>query len=129
MKNELLTISQMCERFGVTPRALRFYETKEMLFPIRVGTRRRYDYKNQVRTKLILRGKRFGFQLEEIRVLLNLYDRKDNGKAQLRETYRLAQVHLLEMVEKRDELNVAITDLQQEMARLSERLSPASVAS
>ena len=129
MKNELLTISQMCERFGVTARALRFYETKELLFPIRVGTRRRYDYGDQVRTKLILRGKRFGFQLEEIRVLLNLYDRKDKKNTQLRETYRLAQVHLLEMVQKRDELNVAIKDLQQEMARLHERLSPTPIPS
>lgn len=129
MKNELLTISQMCDRFGVTARALRFYETKELLFPSRVGTRRRYGYSDQVRTKLILRGKRFGFQLEEIRVLLNLYDRQDGKNTQLRETYRLAQVHLLEMVQKRDELNIAIKDLQQEMARLNERLTMTSVAS
>lgn len=129
MKNELLTISQMCDRFGVTARALRFYETKELLFPSRVGTRRRYGYSDQVRTKLILRGKRFGFQLEEIRVLLNLYDRQDGKNTQLRETYRLAQVHLLEMVQKRDELNIAIKDLQQEMTRLNERLTMTSVAS
>ena len=128
MKNELLTISQMCDRFGVTARALRFYETKELLFPSRVGTRRRYGYSDQVRTKLILRGKRFGFQLEEIRVLLNLYDRQDGKNTQLRETYRLAQIHLLEMVQKRDELNIAIKDLQQEMTRLNERLTMTSVA-
>lgn len=115
MKDELLTISQMCERFGVTPRALRFYETKELLFPLRVGTRRRYTYSDQVRVKLILRGKKFGFQLEEIRVLLNLYDPHDPENKQLRETYRMAQLHLLEMIEKRDELTTAISELQKDM--------------
>ena len=54
MKNEVLTIRQMCDRFDVTPRALRFYEAKELLFPIRVGNRRTYAYSEQVRLKLSL---------------------------------------------------------------------------
>lgn len=125
MKHTPLTIGQMCERFGVTARALRFYETKELLFPTRVGSRRRYGYGDQVRLKLILRGKRFGFQLEEIRVLLNLYDPADKGSKQLRETYRMAKVHLLEMIEKRDELTLAINELQSEISALHDRMTPA----
>lgn len=122
MTGELLKISQMCDKFNVTARALRFYETKELLFPIRKGTQRRYTYADQVRTKLILRGKRFGFQLEEIRELLNLYDPEDKQQTQLSETYRLAQLHLADMIDRRDELNLAIADLQKEIALVLDRM-------
>ena len=119
MKNEVLTIRQMCDLFDVTPRALRFYEAKELLFPSRVGTRRTFAYSDQVRLKLILQGKRFGFRLEEIRVLLNLYNKEDQQQAQLSETYRLGVIHLEEMIARRDELDAAISDLQDEMQTVS----------
>lgn len=122
MTKDLLTISQMCAKFDVTARALRFYETKELLFPIRKGTQRRYTYSDQVRTKLILRGKRFGFQLEEIRVLLDLYDRGDKQQTQLKETYRLAQLHLAEMMMRHQELDTAIADLRDEMSAVHDRM-------
>ena len=122
MTGELLKISQMCDKFNVTARALRFYEAKELLFPIRKGTQRRYTYADQVRTKLILRGKRFGFQLEEIRELLNLYDPEDKQQTQLSETYRLAQLHLADMIDRREELNLAIADLQKEIALVLDRM-------
>ena len=122
MTGELLKISQMCDKFNVTARALRFYEAKELLFPIRKGTQRRYTYADQVRTKLILRGKRFGFQLEEIRELLNLYDPEDKQQTQLSETYRLAQLHFADMIDRRDELNLAIADLQKEIALVLDRM-------
>ena len=77
MSDELMTIRQMCDTFDVTPRTLRFYETKELVSPVREGQHRLYARRDRARLKLILRGKRFGFSLEEIRQLLDLYDRDD----------------------------------------------------
>ncbi|MGA1180756.1 MAG: MerR family transcriptional regulator, partial [Marivivens sp.] len=62
-----MTIREMCEAFDVTPRTLRFYEAKELIFPFRDGQKRLYSKRDRARLKLILRGKRFGFSLEEIR--------------------------------------------------------------
>jgi len=63
-RDDLMTIRQMCDAFGVTPRTLRFYEAKELLSPLRRGTARLFTYRDRARLKLILRGKRFGFSLE-----------------------------------------------------------------
>lgn len=112
-----LTIREMCDAFEVTPRTLRFYEQKELLFPIRQGTKRLFTRRDRARLKLILRGKRFGFSLEDIRQLLDMYDR-DPGQqeAQLKRTYELAQDRLRAMEAQRDELDEAITDLKAQMA-------------
>jgi DNA-binding transcriptional MerR regulator len=115
-KEELMTIRQMCDAFGVTPRTLRFYEAKELLFPIREGQKRWFTRRDRARLKLILRGKRFGFSLEEIRQLLDLYDMGDQQATQLRRAYELAQKRLAEMVAQRDELNVAIDELREQIA-------------
>ena len=73
MTEDSMTIRDMCAKFDVTPRTLRFYEQKELLFPIRDGQRRLFTKRDRARLQLILRGKRFGFSLEEIRQLLDLY--------------------------------------------------------
>jgi DNA-binding transcriptional MerR regulator len=112
--NTTMTIREMCDAFDVTPRTLRFYETKELLFPIREGSRRLYTRQCRARLKLILRGKRFGFSLEEVRHLLELYDL--GGATQLAKTYELAGRHLTEMEARRIELDQAITELRAEMA-------------
>ena len=121
---DLLTIRQMCDAFQVTPRTLRFYEQKELLFPIRQGTKRLFTRRDRARLKLILRGKRFGFSLEDIRQLLDMYDR-DQGQqeAQLVRTYALAQERLAAMEAQRDELNEAIADLTAQMAWGQEMLA------
>lgn len=72
MTDETMTIREMCDAFEVTPRTLRFYEAKELLFPVREGQKRLFTRRDRARLKLILRGKRFGFSLEEIRQLLDL---------------------------------------------------------
>ena len=90
-QTEDVTISKMCKNFGVTPRTLRFYESKELLFPVRLGQKRLFTRRDQARLKLILQGKRFGFSLEEIRQLLNLYDIGDQQTTQLARTYELAE--------------------------------------
>ena len=116
-KDDLLNIRQMCDAFDVTPRTLRFYEAKELIAPLRRGTARLYTYRDRARLKLILRGKRFGFSLEDIRQLLGMYDR-DPGQqeAQLARTYTLAQERLARMEQQRAELDEAIAELKDEMA-------------
>ncbi len=111
-----LSIREMCEAFDVTARALRFYEAKELLSPARTGARRLYSRRDRARLKLILRGKRFGFALEEIRQLLDLYDMGDQQETQLARTYELAQRHLDGMKAQRAELDEAIAELTAEMA-------------
>jgi DNA-binding transcriptional MerR regulator len=110
-----LTIRQMCEAYDVTPRTLRFYEAKELISPVRQGTRRLYTRRERARLKLILRGKRFGFSLEDIRQLLDLYDTSGQNLAQIQRAYELAQERLGDMIRQRDELTVAIDDLRQQM--------------
>ena len=110
-----LTIRQMCEAYDVTPRTLRFYEAKELISPVRHGTRRLYTRRERARLKLILRGKRFGFSLEDIRQLLDLYDTSGQNLAQIQRAYELAQERLGDMIRQRDELTVAIDDLRQQM--------------
>lgn len=120
MENELMTIREMCDAFDVTPRTLRFYEAKELIFPIREGQKRFYDRRDRGRLKLILRGKRFGFALEEMRQLLNLYDRGDAQEEQLKRTYDAARERLDQMVQQRDELNEAIDELRAQLEKGAE---------
>lgn len=122
MTTEMMTIRDMCDAFGVTPRTLRFYEQKELLFPLRDGQKRLYSRRDRGRLKLILRGKRFGFSLEDIRQLLDMYDHAGTD-AQLRRTYALAQDRLREMESQRAELEEAIAELKDQMARGAEMLA------
>ena len=115
MTQETMTIRQMCDAFEVTPRTLRFYEAKELLFPIREGQKRLFTKQCRARLKLILRGKRFGFSLEEIRQLLSLYDYGDQQLTQLTATYEVAQTRLDALEAQRAELTAAIDDLKDQM--------------
>jgi DNA-binding transcriptional MerR regulator len=115
MTEQTMTIRQMCDAFDVTPRTLRFYEAKELLFPRREGQKRLFTKRDRARLKLILRGKRFGFRLEEIRQLLDLYDKGDQQLTQLTRSYEIAQERLVELERQRDELTTAIEDLQDQM--------------
>jgi len=120
---ETLSIREMCDAFDVTPRTLRFYEAKELLFPIRQGTRRLFTRKDRARLTLILRGKRFGFALEEMRQLLNLYDRGDQQGEQLKRTIAAARERLAQMEQQRDELTEAIDELRSQLEAGAEMLS------
>ena len=115
MTDDLLTIRQMCDAFDVTPRTLRFYEQKELLFPLREGQKRLFTRRDRARLKLILRGKRFGFSLEDIRQLLDLYYAGDQQLTQLTRTYEIAKDRLAVMIAQRDELNEAINELKDQL--------------
>ncbi len=128
LSTDVMTIREMCEAFDVTPRTLRFYEAKELLTPIRVGTRRLFTRRDRVRLGLILRGKRFGFTLEDIRQTLDLYDRESGNAAQNRRACEIARERLQSMEAQRAELDVAIADLKAELAKAEARGLGASQA-
>lgn len=115
MTEETLTIREMCDAYGVTPRTLRFYEAKELLFPIREGQKRLFTKRDRARLKLILRGKRFGFSLEEIRQLLDLYHIGDQQLTQLTRTVEIGRERLADMERQREELSEAIEDLKEQL--------------
>jgi DNA-binding transcriptional MerR regulator len=115
MQNDQMTIREMCDLFDVTPRTLRFYEAKELIAPIREGQKRLYTKRDRARLKLILRGKKFGFSLEEIRQLLEMYYMQDQQQTQMTKTYELAQVRLQELKRQREELDQTIEDLEEQL--------------
>ena len=120
------SIREMCNEFNVTPRTLRFYEAKELLSPLREGTHRMFTRRDSARLKLILQGKRFGFSLEEIRQLLNMYDIDDQQATQWKETYRIGNERLADMKKQSAELTEAIEDLKTQLARGEKLIEKAS---
>ena len=116
MSADLMTIRQMCDAFDVTPRTLRFYESRELLFPLRRGQHRLYNRTDRARLKLILRGKRFGFSLEQIRQLLELYDPAERNITQTEAILVTARERLADMERQHAELGGAIVDLRQQIA-------------
>ena len=120
---ETMTIRQMCDAFDLTPRTLRFYEQKELLFPIRQGMNRLFTRRDRARLKLILRGKRFGISLEEIRQVLDLYDRDNGQEMQLHRALDIARERLAAMEQQRADLDLAIDDLKRQMAWAEDAIS------
>jgi DNA-binding transcriptional MerR regulator len=106
------SITELCREFAVTPRTLRFYEQKGLLAPARRGWTRLFSYRDRARLRLILRGKRVGFALEEIKEMLDLYNLRDGQATQL----QVASVKMRERLEvlrrQRVELEEAIVDLE-----------------
>lgn len=105
-----LSFKDMCARFDATPRTLRYYEYIELLSPYKDGRTRTYGPREIARMTLILRGRRFGFSLEEIRQFLDIYEQKGSA-AQNKEWIALANRQLAALVAQRAELDLAITDL------------------
>lgn len=115
MPDDFMTIRQMCDAFDVTPRALRFYESRELMFPERRGQHRLYDRRDRARLTLLLRGKRFGFSLEQIRQLLELYEPGGANRAQLTAALAAAEDRLTDMTQQYTELQDAITGLREQI--------------
>jgi len=117
------TIRQLCEEFGCTPRALRFYEDKGLLAPGRDGLTRVYSHKDRARLQLILRGKRVGLPLAAIREMLDLYDLGDGGAQQAAEALRKFRKQVRALERQRIDIDKAIAELDAGIALLEQRLS------
>ncbi|MEM1431275.1 MAG: MerR family DNA-binding transcriptional regulator [Pseudomonadota bacterium] len=111
MADQRLTFKEMCAKFEVTPRTLRYYEYIELLFPERDGRSRFYGPREIARMTLILRGRRWGFSLEEIRQWLEMYE-KAGTQAQLKAFIELADRQLAALARQKTEIEDAITDLE-----------------
>lgn len=111
MADTQLSFKEMCAKFEVTPRTLRYYEYIELLEPQKDGRARFYGPREVARMTLILRGRRFGFSLEEIRQWLMIY-RQKGTKPQLEAWLALADRQLAELERQRSELDITIGDLR-----------------
>lgn len=111
MSDIRLTFKEMCARFDVTPRTLRYYEYIELLHPEREGRSRFYGTKECARMTLILRGRKFGIKLEEIRQWLMIYE--NEGTTAQREAFvEMADRQLIELEEQAGQLRNAIAELK-----------------
>lgn len=116
-----LSFKEMCAKFEVTPRTLRYYEYIELLRPEKEGRNRFYGARDIARMTLILRGRRFGFALEELRQWLQIYETKGT-RPQLEAFVDMADRQLEALTRQREELGVTIDDLRElreEAARLA----------
>ncbi len=105
------TIGEMCEAFGVTPRALRFYEDEELIAPERRGTTRLYSDRDRARLAWILRGKRVGLSLADIKQLLDLYDIGDGRETQRLTTIERCQKQVDRLAAQRVDIDATIAEL------------------
>ena len=118
----IYSIAELSREFGITPRTIRFYEDEGLIKPRRHGTTRLYTVGDRTRLSWILRGKRLGFSLAEIRELLDLYQVDRTGMQQLRELLRRCQLHIGDLERKRADLDQHIGEFREVEAQVSAEL-------
>jgi DNA-binding transcriptional MerR regulator len=107
------SIGEMCDAFGVTARALRFYEDEELIGPERRGTTRLYTDRDRARLTWILRGKSVGFSLNDIRELLDLYDRGDQQHTQMLATRERCADRITSLRKQKQDIDATIAELEE----------------
>ncbi len=106
------SIGELAGEFGITSRTLRLYEEEGLLDPQRDGTRRIYNERNRVRLRLILRGKRLGWSLSEIRESFDLYDSSHDESAQLESMLGKLEQRRETLITQRSDIDSALQDLE-----------------
>jgi len=117
------SIGEMCDAFGVTARALRFYEDEELIGPERRGTTRLYTDRDRARLAWILRGKSVGFSLNDIRELLDLYDLGDQRHTQMVATLERCRERIAILERQKVDIDATIAELNEFCGFLNERLN------
>ena len=125
---DLYTVNQLAEELGITPRALRFYEVKGLLAPERLGNNRVYSKRDRARLKLILRGKRLGFSLAEIKEYLDLYNVDHGNMGQLNLLLGRVRHRLDELEKQRQDLDATVSELAEIETRVLDALKARGTA-
>lgn len=120
-KNTTYTISQLARHFEVTPRTVRFYEDKGLLSPRREENQRIYRERDFVRLKLILRGKRIGFSLAELKQTLELYDTEFGEAAQIEYVLKTIDKHRAELKQRQQDIAATLKDMRGIEARIRDQ--------
>ncbi len=116
------SISELANEFAVTARALRFYEDKGLLAPARSGQARVYSPADRARLRLILRGKRVGFTLDEIREMMDLEELDSGGELHLATSLRRFKQRIAALKQQRSDIGVSIAELEAGCAWMQARL-------
>jgi len=114
------SISDLCEEFDITARALRFYEEEGLIQPERKGTQRIYSHRDRARLAWILRGKRVGFSLGEIREMIDLYDVGDDRRTQREVTLARCRDRVAKLTQQKHDIDAAIAELNDFVALLEQ---------
>lgn len=109
---ELFTIGELSAAFSLSPRAIRFYEDQGLLAPVRVGAQRIYNRRDLARLQLILRGKRLGFALADIREFLDLYDSEGGNRKQMQVTLRRTQKRIADLEQQLEDITLTLCELR-----------------
>lgn len=123
---ELHRIGRVAKQFGVTLRALRFYEDKGLINPKRIGTTRLYSRRDRARLELILLGRKTGFSLRDVKQMMDLYDPEGSNIRQLKVTLEKSERQLDRLKSQRAAIDEAIGELSGAMEIVRERLSAAT---
>jgi DNA-binding transcriptional MerR regulator len=123
----IYSIAELAREFAVTARTIRFYEDEGLIKPRRQGLTRLYSAHDRVRLSWILRGKRLGFSLAEIKELLDLYQVDRTGVQQMRELLRRSRVHIAELERKRRDLDAHIHEFKEVESQVSAELKQRGV--
>ena len=123
MSEQTYSIGELARLFDVTPRSIRFYEEQELITPERVGQTRVYHTKDKVRLKLVLRGKRLGFSLAEVKKLFELYDSNPNSAAQLKVMLDLTEQKRSILRQQLDDIQMLMNELDEVESRCQDELN------
>jgi DNA-binding transcriptional MerR regulator len=123
MPEPTYTITDLAREFGLTTRAIRFYEDQGLLAPARVGRSRVYGNRDRVRLRLTLRGKRLGFALSEIRELIDMYDEARDEKAQLERFLEVLERRRAALEQQREDIEAVLAEVSDFEHRCRDRLA------
>jgi DNA-binding transcriptional MerR regulator len=111
MGDAVYTITELAREFGLTTRAIRFYEDQGLLAPARAGRNRVYAHRDKVRLKLTLRGKRLGLSLSEIRELIDLYDAAKNEQVQVERFLEVLERRRVSLEQQREDIEAVLGEI------------------
>ena len=109
---DLFTIGELASAFALSPRAIRFYEDQGLLAPERAGTQRVYTKRDRARLQLILRGKRLGFSIADIREFLDLYDASNGNRRQMAMTLDRTRARIADLEQQLEDITVTMAELR-----------------